>query len=193
MFFYFYSLQIHAKIIHHLLLTVYDAHFYPLSCRKRLVFFAGREKNSVVRHELIAAWANDTSMDIFSGNPPFPYEEGFRRNRYCLHVKGYEVNTARISDAMHYGCIPVIVSNHYDLPFNNILDWSKFSIIVSHGDIPLLKQILLSISRHKYLTLYQNLCHVRKHFQWHRNPRGYDAFHMTLYQLWLRRGIHFFS
>ncbi|KAJ8644341.1 hypothetical protein MRB53_006089 [Persea americana] len=106
----------------------------PPHARKRLVFFAGREKNSVVRQELIAAWANDTSMDIFSGNPPFPYEEGFRRSRYCLHVKGYEVNTARISDAMHYGCIPVIVSNHYDLPFNNVLDWSKFSIIFPNSE-----------------------------------------------------------
>lgn len=155
-------------------------------------FFAGRAKNSLVRQELIARWANDTSMDIFAGNPPFPYEEGFRRSRYCLHVKGYEVNTARISDAMHYGCIPVIISNYYDLPFANVLDWSKFSIIVSHGDISLLKQILLSISRPVYLNMYHNLCQVRKHFQWHGAPGGYDAFHMTLYQLWVRKGMNLF-
>ncbi|XP_058092733.1 probable glycosyltransferase At5g03795 isoform X2 [Magnolia sinica] len=159
----------------------------------RLVFYAGRAKNSLVRQELIATWANDTTMDIFSSNPPFPYEEGFRRSRYCLHVKGYEVNTARISDALHYGCIPVIVSNHYDLPFANVLDWSKFSIIVGHGDIPLLKQILLSISRQMYLNMYENLCKVRKHFRWHMSPRGYDSFHMTIYQLWMRRGMQFTS
>ena len=132
-------------------------------------------------------------MDIFSGNLPFQYEEGFRRSRYCLHVKGYEVNTARISDgnaAIHYGCIPVIISNYYDLPFSDLLDWSKFSIIIGQEDIGFLKKILLSVSRHMYLTLYHNLCLVRRHFTWHTPPRSYDAFYMTAYQLWLRRGSH---
>ena len=90
-------------------------------------------------------------MDIFSGNLSFQYEEGFRRSRYCLHVKGYEVNTARISDgsdAIHYGCIPVIISNYYDLPFSDLLYWSKFSIIIGQEDIGFLKKILLSVSRH---------------------------------------------
>ncbi|XP_077225523.1 putative glycosyltransferase At5g03795 isoform X4 [Tasmannia lanceolata] len=159
----------------------------PPHSRTRLAFFAGRTQNSRVREELISMWGNDTSMDIFSGNPPTSYEEGFRRSRYCLHVKGYEVNTARISDSLHYGCIPVIISNHYDLPFANVLDWNKFSVIISHGDIASLKQILLSISREMYLDMYQNICQVRKHFQWHLIPKGYDSFHMTAYQLWIRR------
>ena len=138
----------------------------------------------------MAVWGNNTDMDIFSGNPPFPYEEGLRKSKYCLHVKGYEVNTARVCDAIHYGCVPVIVSNYYDLPFSNVLDWSKFSVIISHKSIALLKKILLSISKQKYLSMYQNLCLVRRHFVWHATPRGYDSFHMTAYQLWLRRGVH---
>ncbi|KAL5986973.1 hypothetical protein ACLOJK_015308 [Asimina triloba] len=156
----------------------------PPHARDRLAFFAGRAKNSQIRQELIAMWANDTIMDVFSGSPPYPYEQGFRKSRYCLHVKGYEVNTARISDALHYGCIPVIISNHFDLPFANVLDWSQFSIVVSHADIPFLKRILLSVPTRIYINMFQNLYTVRKHFQWHMSPRGYDAFHMTAYQLW---------
>nr|XP_010910091.1 probable glycosyltransferase At5g03795 [Elaeis guineensis] len=160
----------------------------PPNARSRLVFFAGRMQNSRVRQDLIARWENDTSMDIFSRRPPFPYEDGFKKSKFCLHVKGYEVNTARVSDAIHYGCIPVIISNHYELPFVNILDWSKFSIIVSHSDIGCLKHILVGISKTMYLNMYHNLLHVRKHFRWHLAPTGYDSFHMTAYQLWLRRG-----
>ncbi|XP_057496390.1 probable glycosyltransferase At5g03795 [Actinidia eriantha] len=162
----------------------------PPDARNRLVFFTGRMQNSRIREKLLSSWGNDTFMDIFSGNLSFQYEEGFRRSRYCLHVKGYEVNTARISDAIHYGCIPVIISNYYDLPFSNVLDWSKFSIIISQEDIGFLKKILLSVSRHMYLTLYHNLCLVRRHFTWHTPARSYDAFYMTAYQLWLRRGLH---
>lgn len=164
--------------------------FLLCDCRTKLVFFSGRVQNSVIRQELVTLWENDTSLSVFSGHSPFPYEEGFRRSKYCLHVKGYEVNTARVVDAIHYGCVPVMISNYYDLPFATILDWSKFSIIVSHADVALLKYILTSISEETYLKLYRNLCIVRNHFEWNSMPTSHDAFHMTAYQLWARRGIH---
>lgn len=159
-------------------------------CRDKLAFFAGRVQNSGIRQELLKQWQNDTSFSIFSGHPPFPYEEGFRRSRYCLHVKGYEVNTARVVSAIRYGCVPVLVSNYYDLPFANVLDWSKFSISVNQRDVSLLKHVLASVSEQLYLDLYRNLCTVRKHFIWNMVPADYDAFYMTGYQLWLRRGLH---
>lgn len=148
-------------------------------------------QNSNIRQELLTLWGNNTSFSIFSGHSSLPYEEGFKTSKYCLHVKGYEVNTARVVDAIHYGCIPVVISNYYDLPFANILDWSKFSIIVNQQDMPLLKNILMSVTEEMYLNLYRNLCMVRKHFRWHVvMPERYDAFHMTVYQLWLRRGLY---
>ncbi|KAL2559965.1 Exostosin family protein [Forsythia ovata] len=167
----------------------YEEVLNPPAARDKLVFFAGRVQNSQIRKELLTLWENDTSFSIFSGHPPFPYKEGFKRSRYCLHVKGYEVNTARVSDAIRYGCVPVLISNYYDLPFANILDWSKFSIVISQGDIALLKNILSSMSKQMYLNLYRNLCIVRKHFKWYTTPRNYDSFYMTAYQLWLRRGL----
>lgn len=160
-----------------------------VECRPKLVFFAGRIQNSRVRQKLVALWSNDTSMDIYSGNAPFPHEEGFKRSKYCLHLKGYEVNTARISDAIHYGCIPVLFSNYYDLPFANVLNWSKFSIIINEVDIASFKTILLSVPSKTYKSMYQNLRLVRRHFRWHATPRRYDSFYMTAYQLWLRRGL----
>ncbi|PIN13977.1 Acetylglucosaminyltransferase EXT1/exostosin 1 [Handroanthus impetiginosus] len=168
----------------------HDEVLNPPNARTKLVFFAGRVQNSRIRQELLKLWQNDTSFSIFSGHAPFSYAEGFRRSKYCLHLKGYEVNTARVSDAIHYGCIPVVISDYYDLPFANILDWSKFSIVVNERDVARLKYILTSVSERRYLNLYQNLCKVREHFTWHVTPASYDAFHMTAYQLWLRRGVH---
>nr|GMD79195.1 probable glycosyltransferase At3g07620 [Ipomoea batatas] len=161
----------------------------PPNARNRLAFYAGRAQNSRTRQWLIDLWKNDSTFDIFPGSSSFPYAEGFRRSKYCLHVKGYEVNTARVSDAIHYGCIPVLISNHYDLPFANVLDWTKFSVILNEGDIPMLKKILLSIPEQTYINLYKNVGIVRKHFAWHMTPKNYDSFYMTVYQLWLRRGL----
>ncbi|KAH7866583.1 hypothetical protein Vadar_022276 [Vaccinium darrowii] len=168
----------------------FDRALNPPDKRNKLVFFAGRKQNSRIREKVIDLWENDDSMDIISGNRSFSYEEGFRRSRYCLSVKGYEVNTARVSDAIHFGCIPVIISDHYDLPFSNVLDWSKFSIIIQEDDVGSLKKILLSVPKETYLAMFQNLISVRTHFSWHTPPRKFDSFYMTAYQLWLRRGLH---
>nr|GME15219.1 probable glycosyltransferase At3g07620 [Ipomoea batatas] len=179
------------RVLHHN--AIQERHFTlwcsSCFCRNRLAFYAGRAQNSRTRQWLIDLWKNDSTFDIFPGSSSFPYAEGFRRSKYCLHVKGYEVNTARVSDAIHYGCIPVLISNHYDLPFANVLDWTKFSVILNEGDIPMLKKILLSIPEQTYINLYKNVGIVRKHFAWHMTPKNYDSFYMTVYQLWLRRGL----
>lgn len=54
----------------------------------------------------------------------------------------------------------VILSNYYDLPFNDILDWSKFSVILKEKDVYDLKQILKEISNEQFVTLHNNLVKV---------------------------------
>ncbi|KAA8546682.1 hypothetical protein F0562_003087 [Nyssa sinensis] len=99
------------------------------------------------------------------------------------------VNSARIADSIHYGCIPVILSNYYDLPFNDILNWRKFSVILKENDVYQLKQILKGIPDAEFVTLHNNLVEVQKHFKWNSPPIRYDAFHMIMYDLWLRHHL----
>ncbi|KAL8132188.1 putative glycosyltransferase At5g03795 isoform X1 [Apium graveolens] len=154
--------------------------------RKRLVFFAG-SINSPVREKLVEVWGNDSEISVHSGHLKTPYAEELLRNKFCLHVKGFEVNTARVGDALYYGCVPVIIANHYDLPFADILNWKSFSVIIATLDIPLLKQVLKGITFNEYLRLHSNVLKVRKHFQWHTSSVTFDAFDMVMYDLWLRR------
>lgn len=156
------------------------------SKRKRLAFFAGG-MNSPVRQKLVQVWRNDTEIFAHHGRLTTPYADELLGSKFCLHVKGFEVNTARIADSLYYGCVPVIIANYYDLPFADILNWKSFSIIVATLDIPLLKKILKGISPEEYLMLQSNVLKVRKHFQWHLSPINYDAFYMVMYELWLRR------
>ena len=81
----------------------------------------------------------------------------------------------------------MIIANHYDLPFADILNWKSFSIIVATLDIPFLQRILTSISSYEYTKLHLNVLEVRKNFCWHVIPVDYDAFYMVMYELWLRR------
>ncbi|KDP39687.1 hypothetical protein JCGZ_02707 [Jatropha curcas] len=156
------------------------------SKRKKLAFFAG-SINSPVREWLLQVWRNDSEIYVHFGRLQTPYADELLGSQFCLHVKGFEINTARIADSLYYGCVPVIIANHYDLPFADILNWKSFSVIVATLDIPLLKKTLQAISSDAYLMLQNNVLKVRKHFQWHFPPVDYDAFYMVMYELWLRR------
>ncbi|XWS58530.1 hypothetical protein CRYUN_Cryun08bG0041900 [Craigia yunnanensis] len=156
------------------------------SKRNQLAFFAG-QVNSPVRAALLKHWINDTEIFAHFGRLETDDGEEQLRSKFCLHVKGFEVNTARVTDALHYGCVPVILANHYDLPFADILNWKSFSVVVHYMDIPVLKKILQGISLEEYSWLQSNVLKVRQHFKWNVPPVDYDAFYMAMYELWLRR------
>ncbi|KAL2900856.1 hypothetical protein RDABS01_025938 [Bienertia sinuspersici] len=161
-------------------------HLASIAKRKKLAFFAGTA-NSPLRKSLVKTWENDSSILVHGGRLNTPYSEQLLGSKYCLHVKGYEVNTARVGDAIYYGCVPVILADHYDLPFMDILDWNSFSVVITNSDIPNLKNILQSISFQRYKILQANVLKVRKHFQWNKSPLDYDTFYMVMYELWIRR------
>lgn len=164
----------------------YSAFSSKQNFRKKLAFFAGAI-NSPVRQNLLQVWRNDSEIFANYGRLRTPYSDALLGSKFCLHVKGFEVNTARIGDSLFYGCVPVILANHYDLPFADILNWKSFSIVVDTIDIPLLKKILKGVSHERYLMLHRNVLKVRKHFRWNPFPVEYDAFYMVMYELWLRR------
>ncbi|KAK4727015.1 hypothetical protein R3W88_031932 [Solanum pinnatisectum] len=156
------------------------------SQRKKLAFFAGA-MNSRVRENLVKTWNNDSEIMVYRGRMKTPYSEALLDSKYCIHAKGFEINTARIGDALYYGCVPVILADHYDLPYADILNWESFSVIVSSLDIPKLKLILQAIEYHHYVKLQNNVMQVKKHFQWNSFSKDFDIFHMTMYELWIRR------
>ncbi|KAL3535984.1 hypothetical protein ACH5RR_004445 [Cinchona calisaya] len=157
------------------------------SKRKKLAFYAGA-MNSRVREFLVQEWKNDTEISVHQSRLKTPYSESLLGSKFCIHAKGFEVNTARIGDALYYGCVPVILADYYDLPFADILNWNSFSVVMSTMDIPILKKILShEINNPDYLRLQNNVMEVQKHFQWHDVPIDYDAFYMVMFELWLRR------
>ncbi|XP_051127396.1 probable glycosyltransferase At5g03795 [Andrographis paniculata] len=161
--------------------------------RTTLGFWAGH-RNSKIRVILARVWENDTELDISNNRinratGHLVYQKRFYRTKFCICPGGSQVNSARITDSIHYGCIPVILSNYYDLPFNNIVNWHKFSVVLKETDVYQLKQILKNITQEQFEALHYNLVKVQKHFQWNSPPVNHDAFHMVMYELWLRHHV----
>ncbi|KZV51839.1 catalytic [Dorcoceras hygrometricum] len=104
-----------------------------------------------------------------------------------MTFNGYEVASPRIVEAIYAECIPVILSDHYVLPFSDVLKWEAFSIQVELYDIPRLKEILMAVSEEKYVELKKGLRSVRRHFVLNQPVDRFDVFHMILHSVWLRR------
>ncbi|RRT53244.1 hypothetical protein B296_00035210 [Ensete ventricosum] len=83
---------------------------------------------------------------------------------------GYEVNSPRIVEAIYYECVPVVIADNFVLPFEEVLDWHAFSVVIAEKDIANLKDILLRIPQSEYVTMQMNVKKLQKHFLWHAKP-----------------------
>lgn len=91
-----------------LLITV--SNIMLVQCRTTLGFWAGH-RNSRIRVILARTWENDTELDISNNRinraiGPLVYQKRFYRTKFCICPGGSQVNSARIADSIHYGCIP---------------------------------------------------------------------------------------
>ncbi|KAK7396626.1 hypothetical protein VNO78_17762 [Psophocarpus tetragonolobus] len=158
------------------------------SRRSLLAFFAGG-LHGPIRPVLLEHWENkDEDIQVHKYLPKgVSYYEMLRKSKFCLCPSGYEVASPRVVEAIYTGCVPVLISDHYVPPFNDVLNWKSFSVEVSVKEIPRLKEILLSISPRQYIRMQRRVGQVRRHFEVHSPPKRYDVFHMILHSVWLRR------
>ncbi|XP_020268434.1 probable glycosyltransferase At5g03795 [Asparagus officinalis] len=166
-----------------------------VSQRPILAFFAGN-MHGRVRPTLIKYWGdkddNSQDMRIYKRLPnrvsrKMSYVEHLKSSKFCLCPMGYEVNSPRIVEAIYAECVPVIIADNFVLPFEEVLDWSSFSVSVAEKDIPNLRDILLGISLRRYIALQAAVKRVQRHFLWHTKPEKYDIFHMILHSIWFNR------
>ncbi|KAL9811467.1 putative glycosyltransferase [Arabidopsis thaliana] len=158
------------------------------SPRPYLGFFAGGV-HGPVRPILLKHWKQrDLDMPVYEYLPKhLNYYDFMRSSKFCFCPSGYEVASPRVIEAIYSECIPVILSVNFVLPFTDVLRWETFSVLVDVSEIPRLKEILMSISNEKYEWLKSNLRYVRRHFELNDPPQRFDAFHLTLHSIWLRR------
>lgn len=115
------------------------------------------------------------------------YFSYMHRARFCLCPSGHEVASPRVVEAIHAGCVPVLVSDGYAPPFADVLRWEAFSVSVPVVDIPRLKEILERIPTAEVERLLDGVRLVKQHFTLRQPPERLDMFHMILHSVWLRR------
>ncbi|KAI3906521.1 hypothetical protein MKW98_009429 [Papaver atlanticum] len=160
----------------------------PPSERSILAFFAGRVHGRI-RKVLMKHWKDkDDEVQVYEYLPKSQsYAKKMGQSKFCLCPSGWEVASPRVVESIFAGCIPVIMSTSYLLPFSDVLDWSQFSVTIPVQKIPMIKDLLKSISVSEYTKIHRRLKQVQRHFTVNRPSKRFDLIRMVLHSVWLRR------
>lgn len=109
--------------------------------RQTLLYFKGarhRHRGGLVRDKLWGLLEKEPGVVIEEGFPNSTGREqsiqGMRSSEFCLHPAGDTPTSCRLFDAIASLCIPVIVSDNIELPFEGMIDYTEFSVFVSVSD-----------------------------------------------------------
>lgn len=108
----------------------------PLSKRKYVANFLGRAQGKVGRLQLIDLAKKyphklESPELKFSGPNKLgkkEYFEHLRNAKFCLAPRGESSWTLRFYEAFFVECVPVIISDYAELPFQNVIDYTQISI-----------------------------------------------------------------
>ncbi|KAJ7297083.1 hypothetical protein O6H91_Y081400 [Diphasiastrum complanatum] len=144
--------------------------------RRILLFFRGRTKRNAggkIRSRLVTLLQHEKDVIIDEGSigeaGKIAAQVGMRSAIFCLSPAGDTPSSARLFDAIVSGCIPVVVSDELELPFEGFLDYRKVVLFVSSAQAVQrgwLLAYLRSIKSEKISELQREVAMVAKHFEY---------------------------
>ncbi|KAI3460634.1 hypothetical protein Pfo_017297 [Paulownia fortunei] len=150
--------------------------------RQTLLYFKGakhRHRGGLVREKLWDLLINEPGVIFEEGFPNATGKEqsikGMRTSEFCLHPAGDTPMSCRLFDAIQSLCIPVIVSDNIELPFEGMVDYSEFSVFVAVSDAlrpNWLVSHLRSYSSEQKDMFRKNMAQVQPFFQYDNGHPG---------------------
>ncbi|XP_075223224.1 exostosin glycosyltransferase 1 ttv [Lycorma delicatula] len=85
----------------------------------------------------------------------YDYELLLQNSTFCLVPRGRRLGSFRFLEALQAGCVPVILSNSWTLPFSEVIDWNKAVIWADERLLLQVPETVRSIPDTKVFALRQ--------------------------------------
>uniref|UniRef100_A0A0E0ED79 Exostosin GT47 domain-containing protein n=1 Tax=Oryza meridionalis TaxID=40149 RepID=A0A0E0ED79_9ORYZ len=149
--------------------------------RPSLLFFMGnryRKEGGKVRDTLFQVLENEADVIIKHGSQSRESRRmatrGMHSSKFCLHPAGDTPSACRLFDALVSLCVPVIVSDYIELPFEDVIDYRNISIFVETSKAiqpGFLTSTLRGISSQRILEYQREIKKVKHYFEY-EDPNG---------------------
>lgn len=156
--------------------------------RPVLAYFQGaihRKDGGKVRQKLYQLLKDEKDVHFTYGSVR---QNGIRRatkgmasSKFCLNIAGDTPSSNRLFDAIVSHCVPVIISDDIELPFEDVLDYSEFCVFVRASDAVkkgFLLRVLRGVTRDQWATMWRRLKEVAHHFEYQYPSQPDDAVQM---------------
>lgn len=90
----------------------------------------------------------------------FDFVDLMIKSKFCLTPRGRRLGSFRYLEAMSYGCIPVIMSDGWVKPFDEIIDWSEAVVQHDEDSILLVPDMLRDISNKSITTMHDSISKI---------------------------------
>lgn len=155
--------------------------------RKSLMFFMGnryRKEGGKIRDLLFQILEKEEDVVIKHGaqsrESRRAASQGMHSSKFCLHPAGDTPSACRLFDAIVSLCIPVIVSDRIELPFEDVIDYKKIAIFIDSSSAVkpgLLVTMLRRVTPEKIVEYQQEMKEVKRYFEYD-DPNG------TVKEIW---------
>ncbi|KAE8699233.1 transcription factor DIVARICATA-like [Hibiscus syriacus] len=156
--------------------------------RKTLLFFQGsiyRKDGGFARQELFYLLKDEEDVHFSFGSLKNDgvnkASQGMHSSKFCLNIAGDTPSSSRLFDAIASHCVPVIISDDIELPYEDVLDYSEFCVFVRTSDAvkeKYLIELIRSISKEEWTQMWEKLKEVEPLFEYHYPARNGDAVQM---------------
>ncbi|KAI9125575.1 hypothetical protein K1719_002993 [Acacia pycnantha] len=166
----------------------------PYQSRATLLFFRGgtkRKDEGTIRLKLakiLAGKYDDVRFEqgVASLDNIKEASKDMRLSKFCLDPAGDTPSSCRLFDAIVSHCVPVIVSDKIELPFEDEIDYTKFSVFFSFKEAlepGYMVDQLRKFPKDKWLEMWRQLKNISHYYEFHYPPKRQDAVNMLWRQV----------
>lgn len=114
------------------------------------------------------------------------YEYGalMENSTFCLVPRGRRLGSFRFLESLQAGCVPVVLANGWQLPFSEVIDWSRAAVRADERLLLQVPEVLRSLPRRRVHQLRQ-----QSQLLWETYFSSVDKIALTVIQI-LRDRVH---